>query len=147
MKPTPLMFLPIIITGLAMIAPGAHLLELRHKLELAQADYFVVQGIYNGWWIAGLLLPLALLANIAQAFVARQDRSGRMLALAACVCLVGNLVIFFVFTQPANAVTQNWSLQPESWEALRRQWEYSHAANAGVTFLAFCLATIAALRR
>jgi hypothetical protein len=27
---------------------------------------------------------------------------------------------------------------PAEWEALRRQWEYSHVANAGVTFLALC---------
>jgi hypothetical protein len=44
-------------------------------------------------------------------------------------------------------VTDNWTLQPENWEALRRQWEYSHAVNAGVTFLAFCLATASAIRK
>jgi hypothetical protein len=143
----PLRFLAIILTGLAMIAPGAHLFALKHKLELAKAEYFIVQGIYNGWWIAGLLLPLALLANVAQAFVARENTSGRMLAFAASVCIVVNLVIFVVYTQPANAVTQNWSLQPKNWEALRRQWEYSHAVNAAMSLLTFCLATVAALTR
>src|SRR6478609_10253655 len=39
------------------------------------------------------------------------------------------------------------TLRPENWAALRRQWEYSHAVNAGVTFLAFCLATASAIRK
>jgi hypothetical protein len=30
---------------------------------------------------------------------------------------------------------------------LRRQWEYSHAANALVTFVAFCAVTLSVLTR
>jgi hypothetical protein len=37
-------------------------------------------------------------------------------------------------------------VRPENWETLRQQWEYSHAVNAGVMLLAFCAATLAALR-
>jgi hypothetical protein len=99
----PFRFLAVVVTGLALIAPGAHLYELSNK--------------------------------------------GRMLALAAAGCILVNLIIFYFYTQPANAVTDNWTLQPENWEALRRQWEYSHAVNAGVTFLAFCLATASAIRK
>ena len=51
------------------------------------------------------------------------------------------------FTQPVNAATQNWTVQPENWEALRAQWEYSHAANAAVNFLAFCCAALASTRQ
>lgn len=142
----PFRFLAVVVTGLALIAPGAHLYELPLKLALSKSDYFIVQGIYNGWWLVGLLLPLALLANLLQAFFARQDTAGRMLALAAAACIIVNLIIFYFYTQPANAVTSNWTLQPENWEALRRQWEFSHAVNAAVTFLAFCLATASALR-
>ena len=142
----PFRFLAVVITGLALIAPGAHLYELPHKLALSGSDYFIVQGIYNGWWLVGLLLPLALLANLLQAFFARQDTAGRMLALAAAACIMVNLIIFYFYTQPANEVTGNWTLQPENWEALRRQWEFSHAVNAAVIFLAFCLATASALR-
>ena len=35
---------------------GAHLYELSNKLALSKSDYFVVQGIYSGWWLVGLLL-------------------------------------------------------------------------------------------
>ncbi|MBA1347688.1 hypothetical protein [Rhizobium sp. WYCCWR 11146] len=56
------------------------------------------------------------------------------------------LVIFMVITQPANAATESWTVQPENWESLRTQWEYSHAVNAVITLLAFCCATLASLR-
>jgi hypothetical protein len=66
-------------------------------------------------------------------------------ALAAAALIVLNLVIFVVWTQPANSSTDNWTLRPENWQSLRLQWEYSHAVNAGVTLLAFCAAALAAL--
>jgi hypothetical protein len=72
-------FLAVVVTGLALIAPGAHLYELPNKLALSRSDYFIVQGIYNGWWLFGLLLPLAFLANLIQAFFTRPDTAGRML--------------------------------------------------------------------
>jgi hypothetical protein len=139
-------FLAVVLTGLTLIAPGAHLFELLNKIALPVDQYFVVQGIYRGWWIAGLLLPAAFLANVALAVAARHDAAAHYLALAAAVLIVVNLAIFFVWTQPANAVTDNWTIRPDNWEILRQQWEYSHAINAGVTLLAFCSAAVAALR-
>lgn len=139
-------FLAIIITGLSLIAPGAHAFELLNKIGLPKAEYFVVQQIYSGWWIAGLLLPLAFLANVGNAIALRADKAAMALSLAAAALIALNLVIFVLFTQPANAATQNWTIQPENWEALRAQWEYSHAVNAAVNFLAFCCATLASTR-
>ena len=138
--------LAIVVTGLALVAPGAHLLELVNKTRMGENEYFVVQGIYRGWWMVGLLLPAALLANLALALNARRDAVALALALIAAALIALNLVIFFVWTQPANAATQNWTMRPENWDALRHQWEYSHAINAGVTFAAFCAATLAGLR-
>ncbi len=109
---------------------------------LPKAEYFVVQKIYIGWWIAGLLLPISLLANLALAYV-----ENNVLALMAAIFLLANLVIFYVFTYPVNVTTQNWTLMPDNWEALRGQWEVSHAVNAAVTLLAFCLSIAAALRK
>jgi hypothetical protein len=62
------------------------------------------------------------------------------------VLIAVNLVIFAIWTLPVNRATQNWTIQRDDWQTLRNQWEYSHAANAGVTFLAFCAATFAALK-
>lgn len=139
-------FAAVLITGLALIAPGAHLYELSNKIVLARDQYFVVQTIYSGWWIAGLLLPLSFLINVAFAWVSRESRIARVLALGAALCIVMNLTIFYFFTHPANVATNNWTVIPENWEVLRKQWELSHAANAGITFIAFCLSTAAALK-
>lgn len=138
--------LAIVTTGLALAAPMAHLYELPHKIELGEGPYFVVQGIYRGWWIVGLLLPLSFVANAALAIAGHRDRAAFVLALTAAGLIVLNLIIFFIWTQPANAATANWTVRPQDWEDLRRQWEYSHAINAGVTFAAFCAATLAGLR-
>lgn len=138
-------FLAVIVTGLAVIAPAAHLFVLPNKIELPQDAYFTVQSIYNGWWIVGLALPLALTANLALA-ISSQDATSFRLALVAAGLIALNLVIFIIWTQPANAATNNWTLRPDNWQTLRNQWEYSHAVNAAVTFAAFCVATVTALR-
>jgi hypothetical protein len=139
-------FLAVMLTGLAMIAPGAHLFALPGKIHMPEDHYFLVQSIYLGWWVIGLFLPAAFIANLVLAVAVLADRLAFWLALGAAALVVVNLAIFFVWTQPANAATQNWMVRPENWQSLRQQWEYSHALNAGVTFLAFCAATLAALR-
>lgn len=136
----------MILTGLAVVAPAAHLLELRGKIHMPEDRYFIVQSIYLGWWVAGLLLPAAFIADAALAVAVRGEKSAFWLALAAAALIVVNLIIFLIWTQPANAATQNWTVHPANWQTLRRQWEYSHAVNAGVTLLAFCLVTLAGLR-
>lgn len=140
-------FLAVVMTGLALIAPAAHAFELLNKIGLPKEDYFVVQQIYNGWWMIGLLLPLAFLANVANAIFRRGDSVALTLSITAAALIAVNLVIFMLFTQPANAATQNWTIRPENWEALRARWEYSHAVNALVTFLAFCCAVLASTRQ
>ena len=137
--------LAIILTGLALVAPMAHLYELPHKIALSKAQYFMVQEIYRGWFLVGFLLPLALIANLTLTFLSRGE--SRLFAAAAAGFIVVNLIIFLIWTQPVNRVTDNWAIQTENWQQLRRQWEYSHAVNAGVTLLAFVAVTIAALKQ
>jgi hypothetical protein len=52
------------------------------------------------------------------------------LALIALFLLVGELIAFWGFIFPVNQATQNWTMLPDNWEALRAQWEYSHAVRA-----------------
>jgi hypothetical protein len=138
-------FLAIILTGLAVIAPVAHLFELRKKIVMPMNDYFVVQRIYIGWWLAGLFLPAAFLANVALAIQVRIDATAFWLAVGGAALILLNLTIFVIWTLPVNKATRNWTVRQNNWQAQRRQWELSHATNAGVTFLAFCVATLAAL--
>jgi hypothetical protein len=138
-------FLSVVFTGLALVAPMAHLFELVNKMALSGSEYFTVQKIHNGWWMTGLLLPVAALLNLLHAYEVRG--SARTLAVVAALCLMSNLVVFFVWAQPTNVATENWMVEPANWEMLRRQWEFSHAANALITLLAFCLSTASALSR
>lgn len=139
-------FAAIMLTALALVPAGAHLFELPNKIGLPQEAYFTVQGIYRGWALFGFVLVPAVLVNATLAFLAR-PQAVRVLALAAALLLAANLAIFFAWTFPANQATANWTMVPPDWESLRRQWEYSHAANAGLTFLALAALVLGALTR
>jgi Domain of unknown function (DUF1772) len=138
-------FLAIVFTALALVPAGAHLLELPNKIGLPQDDYFVVQGIYRGWALFGIVLFGALGANVVLAILARRQRAPFWLALSAFLLVAAILVIFFIWTDPANQATSNWTVVPENWQELRRQWEYAHATNAVLTFLALCAVTLSVL--
>jgi hypothetical protein len=135
-------FLAVILTALALVPAGAHLFELPNKIGLEQEPYFIVQTIYRGWALFGLPLFGALAANLALAVAARRQPAPFWLALAAFVLVAATLAIFFTWTYPANQATSNWTVVPENWRELRSQWEYAHAANAGLTFLALCAVTL-----
>jgi hypothetical protein len=62
-------------------------------------------------------------------------------ALVASLLMLASLAIFFIWTYPANQATSNWTVAPANWASLRTLWEYSHAANAVITFLALCAVT------
>ena len=68
-------------------------------------------------------------------------------ALASFLLIAANLAIFFFWTFPTNQATNNWTVVPKNWNALRIRWEYSHAANAVVTFAALVCVVIAVLRQ
>jgi hypothetical protein len=136
-----------LLTALAL-APGlAHAFELPAKIHMSEADYFTVQRIYRGWALLGGVLLLALIADAAFAFSLRGEGAAFALATAGTVVLAATLAIFFAFTQPANAATRNWSVATADWATLRVRWEYSHAVNAGLTFLALVLIVLAGVRR
>lgn len=138
-------FLAIILTALALVPVGAHLFELPRKIVLDEAAYFTVQGIYTGWALFGIVLFGALAAILATAIMLRRQPAPFRLALVAFVLVAATLVIFFVWVYPTNQATSNWTSIPENWQALRLDWEYGHAVNAVLTFLALCCITLSAL--
>jgi hypothetical protein len=138
-------FLAPVLTALCLVPGGAHLLEMANKLALDEADYFTVQQIYRGWALLGILLFATLAVTLLFAILLRR-RPAFWLAVGSFLLVAANLAIFFIWTFPNNQTTRNWTVAPPNWEALRAQWEYSHAANAGVMFLAFCLDVAASLK-
>jgi hypothetical protein len=67
------------------------------------------------------------------------------LSLLAFLCLVVTQVIFWLFTFPVNQATVNWTVAPDNWLELRRQWEYSHAAAGLFNLLALVLVILSVL--
>ena len=140
-------FLALVLTALALAPGGAHLFALPNKIDLAQQPYFVVQGIYRGWALLGAVLIGALIANLVLAILLRGRGAPFWFALAGFVLVGATLAIFFTWTFPANQATNNWTIAPDNWRALRTQWEYSHAVNAVLTFFALCAVTLSVLTR
>lgn len=136
------------LMAIILIPSGAHLFELPGKIGLERDAYFTVQGIYAGWALFGVPLFAAVGANAALAFAERRrDPAAARRAAAAAVLVLASLIVFFVWIFPANQATANWTQRPEAWEALRRQWEWAHAANALVVFAAFLATAAAVIRR
>jgi hypothetical protein len=129
-------FLAVVLTALALLPGGAHLMAFYAKIAMPEQPYFVVQQIYRGWAWAGAVIFLAIFANFLAALLTRESPRKWRLFGASAALIAATLAVFFVWTFPANQATGNWTSAPENWEQLRIQWEYSHAANAAITFLA-----------
>jgi len=140
-----LRFCSIISVGICLVPAGAHLFELPNKIGLAPADYMIVQRIYAGWWLFAIPIFMALVLTAVNTIVVRSNRTAFWFSLSAFVCLAATQAIFWTFTYPMNAASSSWTVMPEPFETVRFQWEYSHAVNAGLTFVALSAITLAVL--
>ncbi len=130
-------FLSLLLGAVALGAGLAHLLALPNKIHLSRGDYLVVQQIYRGWALLGIADIGALISTFVLAVLSRRQPRSFIWAVVALVCIAAALVIFFTLTYPANRQTNNWTVLPANWPALRRRWEYSHAAGACLYLAAF----------
>lgn len=137
----------LLSTSVAFGAALAHALELPNKLTLSLDDYFIVQQIYSGWNNLAFVLLIEIATLSAVAVLYRRTNAVWLPALAALGFVVAAQVIFWAYTFPANQATSNWTMVPETWDALRTDWEFSHLAGAVMQFLAMTAISIAALNR
>lgn len=131
-----LQFIAILLTAVAMAGGWAHLLALPNKMPLSHDDYLTVQQIYRGWALLGFVVVGAFAVTAALTVLQRSEGTSFYFALAATLCIAFSLFVFFLVTFPANKATQNWTMLPDGWETLRKQWEYSHATGAVLYFIA-----------
>ena len=139
-------FLSLLFCALALAPALAHLLELPNKMGMSRDEYLVAQQIYRGWWMLGVFVFGALLSTLALTIMVRRRPAELRPALTAFLCIIAAQAIFWTFTYPANQQTVNWTLLPDNWEELRRQWEYSHAAGALLNLAALICVIIAVLK-
>jgi len=138
-------FIALFFVALALGPALAHLLELPNKINLEREEYLVVQQIYRGWALLGFVVAGALLSTLVLAVNVRHERKAFVFALIGFICIVGTQVVFWTYTFPANQVTNNWTVLPENWRELRRQWEYSHATSAGLNLVALVVVILSLL--
>jgi hypothetical protein len=138
-------FTALLFTALALGPALAHLLELLNKIDLPREDYLTVQQIYRGWALLGVVIAGALFSTLALTILVRKDRRAFIFSLIAFLCIVGTQVVFWTYTYPANQATNDWTFLPENWQQLRSQWEYSHAASAGLNLIAVVMMILSVL--
>jgi hypothetical protein len=138
-------FITIVFATITLSALLAHLMELPGKIYLSKENYQLVQQIYRGWAWLGIFEIGAILLTLVWAIVESKKTIFSFL-LIAFLLFSSSLVIFFIYTFPANNITLNWTQLPGNWENLRKQWEYSHAVRTFLNFAGFCLLIIALLK-
>ena len=141
-------FFVALLASALMLGPAlAHTFELPNKIGLPRDEYFVVQQIYRGWNKLSLLLAVQFISLLATAFLARRERRVLVPTVLAILFVLGAQALFWTYTHPANVATANWTVQTDDWVGLRRVWEYSHLAGAGLQVLAMTCLIIAVVSR
>ena len=136
-------FLAVVLTAFALVPLGAHLASLPNKINLTAEQYFVVQSSYAGWFLFAFAQIPSVIVAFALAFMLRADAVPFRLAVLGAVCMAATLAVYFVWVNPANLATNQWTTIPEHWETLRRHWEYGHAASAILNMVALGAITAA----
>lgn len=139
-------FFALLLAALALAPSLAHLLEMPNKMGMPKLDYFVAQQLYRGWAFLGIVVIAALSFSAWLCFLERKNRPAFVPAFLGTLCIAGTQGVFWAFTYPVNAATDQWQLMPSAWMALREQWEYSHAASAMLNLLALAFLVVAVLR-
>src|SRR5262249_13616499 len=81
-------FLALMCVALSVAAPVAHLVSLPNKIDVPRDAYFVMQRVYDGWWVLGLPWVGAVCLSALAAFVNRRDRRTMLLWAGACALML-----------------------------------------------------------
>ena len=140
-------FLSFLLVGLTLGAGLAHLFALPNKIGLPGDAYLMVQQIYSGWVLLDLIAVGALGTLGALALMVRRRPRTLALTLVAFLTMAAAQAVFWALSYPADQATQGWTVLPANWPVLRDQWEYSHAAGAGLELMAFVALVASVLLR
>lgn len=140
-------FVALLATALLLGPALAHALSLPNKIGVGGDEYFVMQRAYDGWANLAWLISVEFTGLLAVAIIHWRDKALRAPILISFASVILAQIVFWTFTFPANAATENWTMQPENWAALRAQWEYSHLGGAALQVLAMAALIVAVLRR
>src|SRR5262249_38423402 len=103
---------------------------------LPREDYLIVQHIYRGWALLGIVIVGAILSTLVLTIMVRRQPNAFLFTLIALFCLLGAQALFWTFTYPANQAPADWTLPTINWDDLRNRWELSHAVVAILVLMA-----------
>jgi hypothetical protein len=73
-----------------------------------------MQRAYDGWWILAFVLLVQFLSIAAVIYLARRRHAVFSYAVTALLGVTGAQAVFWIYTQPANVATRNWTVQPKN---------------------------------
>jgi hypothetical protein len=131
-----LRIISVLLSAILLVPAGAHVASIANKLKLEADQYLAAQRAYDGWSYFGV--PIFGLGVALITLGVASYRSGKPIALVltAFASFLLAQAIFWAFTYPVNKATSNWTMLPDDWEAMRMQWEWSHAGGAVFTLAA-----------
>jgi hypothetical protein len=151
-----LAFVTLVVAALALGAPLAHVLEMPVRRTYDPALYVTVtHTLYRYFGIVGGMIEVtAVVTAILWAYRSVRTRtwpsSARRWAVTGAACLGLAHALFWLLVDPVNRQFATWTPDavPPDWTRLRDQWEFTHAARAGLFLLGFSalLASVFAVR-
>ncbi len=139
-------FVTLVLGALALGAPLAHALEMPVRRAYDPALYVMVtHTLYAHFATAGAAFEVGAVvaAAILAALIWRDPRApapARGFVLAGAACLAVAHAIWWLLVMPVNLEFATWTPQavPADWMRWRDQWEFTHAARAGLFLLGYC---------
>jgi hypothetical protein len=131
----------VLLVALSMGAALGHALEMPAKLALDGTMWLTLQQtLYApGWGTFGAAFEAgAVISAPVLAFLLRHRRPAFAWTALGAACMLAAHAAFWILLDPINAEIA--AASPESpaahWASLRAQWEYTHAARAGLQLAA-----------
>ena len=128
-------FAGLLLGALNLGLAFAHVVELPPKRAMSGPDWLTTQQAYRDFGKAArLTLPAALLSTLTALVLVRERRTVALLTASGAACSVIPVALWARFNEPVNREIVTWQVDalPADWEQRRDQWEFAHAASAGL---------------
>jgi hypothetical protein len=143
-------FITILFTALLLTAGFVHVWQLPPRLDYEGVLWLDTLIFYIKFGPAGpgpVIEVAAIIASIVLALLMRGRRLASHLTWIAVTALLLSTATYWLFIWPVNRELLTWSFDnlPQNWTDFRDQWEYAHAARAGLMFVALATQVAAAI--
>lgn len=130
-----------LITVLFVLLPLTSLLynsfELGYKINLPGQQYLAVQGYNNDTsWLIFFEVGAVMLTAVLVILEKNKKYTFRLL-LAALLCFVISMGLYYFLVLPADLATGEWGYLPADWQNDRDNWEYVNAIRALLNLAGF----------